>query len=165
MAEVENMAQYSPDGRSLYGLSNRGGDTQRIWRTDVASVKWTPLTKEDEGVESFALSPDLKGLIFATPRATSKYKNIAQNPRVSVLIDNRSQAKGDIMLGEAITILGLARPVRRGKRWRELAEVLVAKNPALHDFINAPTTALIYIEASRYIHVGRFQSITVSDAV
>ena len=114
---------------------------------------------------TFALSPDLKGLIFATPKATSKYKNITINPRVSVLIDNRLRAKGNIMLGEAITILGLARPVRRGKRWRELAAVLVAKNPALDDFIKAPTTALIYIEAARYIHVGRFQTITVSDTV
>src|SRR5512135_2667190 len=114
---------------------------------------------------SFALSPDLKGLIFATPKATSKYKNIVKNQYVSVLIDNRSHAGDDIMQGEAVTILGAAKTVRRGKRWRELAKILAGKNPALSDFINAPTTALIYVEASRYIHVGRFQSVTVSETV
>ena len=133
-----------------------GSEMSAVLATDGGGQPYTSLV-------SFALSPDRKGLIFATPKATSKYKNIAKNPRVSVLIDNRSRAKGDIMLGEAITILGLARPVRRGKRWRELAAVLVSKNPALHEFITAPTTALIYIEAAKYIHVGRFQAITVSD--
>jgi uncharacterized pyridoxamine 5'-phosphate oxidase family protein len=114
---------------------------------------------------SFALSPDLKGLIFATPKATSKYKNIVNNPFVSVLIDNRRYAGDDIMRGEAVTILGVAKTVRRGKRWQELARILVEKNPALSGFINAPTTVLIYVEASRYIHVGRFQTVTVSETV
>ena len=78
-SKQETNAQYSPDGRSLYGLSNRGGDTQRIWRTDVASVKWTPLTKEDEGVESFALSPD--GRTLAAGDDPRKYARTLVPPR------------------------------------------------------------------------------------
>jgi len=114
---------------------------------------------------SFALSPDLKGLIFATPKATSKYENMINNPRVSVLIDNRMNAGNNLLRGEAITILGTAKTIRRGKRWQEVARILVEKNPALSDFINAPTTALIYVEAVRYIHVGRFQTVTVSEGL
>jgi dipeptidyl aminopeptidase/acylaminoacyl peptidase len=51
-------AQYSPDGRSVYAVSNRGGQTKRVWRGDVATAAWQSLTSEEEPVESCALSPD-----------------------------------------------------------------------------------------------------------
>jgi uncharacterized pyridoxamine 5'-phosphate oxidase family protein len=138
---------------------------EKLGRSEMSAV----LATESGGqpytsIIAFALAPGLKGLVFATPKATSKYRNIVRNPHVSVLIDNRSRARKDIMRGEAVTILGTARPVRRGKRWMELASALTEKNPGLADFVNAPTTALIYVEAARYIHVGRFQTVTVSDA-
>ena len=50
--------QYSPDGKAVYASSNRAGDTMRIWRTEAGRVNWTPVTKDGESVESFALSPD-----------------------------------------------------------------------------------------------------------
>ncbi len=50
--------QYSPDGKLVYASSNRGGDAMRIWRTAADRVDWTPVTKDGESVESFALSPD-----------------------------------------------------------------------------------------------------------
>jgi dipeptidyl aminopeptidase/acylaminoacyl peptidase len=64
--------EYSPDGKYIYGLSNHGGDTARIWRTEAASPKWTALTKDGEGVESFALSPDGRtlGVIFDSTTAS-----------------------------------------------------------------------------------------------
>ena len=135
-----------------------GSEMSAVLATDCDGQPYTSLV-------SFALSPDFKGLIFATPKATSKYKNIIRNPRVSVLIDNRRYVGDDIMQGEAVTILGVAKTVRRGKLRQALAGTLVKKNPALSGFINAPTTALIYVEALTYIHVGRFQAVTVSETV
>lgn len=65
------LPQYSPDSKTMYAVSNREGGTARIWRTDVANVKWTPLTKEGEGVESFALSPDGRTLAVAFDSTTA----------------------------------------------------------------------------------------------
>lgn len=65
------LPQYSPDGRTVYAVSNREGDTARVWRTDVAKVNWTPLTKEGEGVESFALSPDGRTLAVVFDSTTA----------------------------------------------------------------------------------------------
>ena len=53
-------AAYAPDGRTIYALSNRGGETSRVWRFDGAS--WTPITVADQPVETFALKPDGKTL-------------------------------------------------------------------------------------------------------
>jgi uncharacterized pyridoxamine 5'-phosphate oxidase family protein len=110
---------------------------------------------------SFAIAPDLKRVIFATPKDTSKYKNILNTKEVAILIDNRSSTQKKLMATEAVTIIGTARYVRGGKLRDELAAVYLKKHPDLKDFIKSDTTALILVEATRCIHVGKFQTISV----
>jgi nitroimidazol reductase NimA-like FMN-containing flavoprotein (pyridoxamine 5'-phosphate oxidase superfamily) len=86
---------------------------------------------------AYALTPDMKGIIFATPKKTRKYKNISKNNRVSILIDTRSNTKRDYTGAESLTILGNALLVRKGKKWSELARVLIGKHPELNEFINS----------------------------
>jgi uncharacterized pyridoxamine 5'-phosphate oxidase family protein len=110
---------------------------------------------------SFAIAPDLKRVIFATPKDTRKYKNILNTKEVAILIDNRSSTQKKLMATEAVTIIGTARHVRRGKIRDELAAIYLKKHPDLKDFIKSDTTALILVEATRCIHVGKFQTISV----
>jgi nitroimidazol reductase NimA-like FMN-containing flavoprotein (pyridoxamine 5'-phosphate oxidase superfamily) len=112
---------------------------------------------------SFTVAPDLQRVIFATPKGTSKYKNILKTKNVAILIDNRSNTRKNLMATEAITIIGTARHVRRGKLRDELAVIFVKKHPDLEEFIQADATALIAVEATRCIHVGKFQTISVWD--
>jgi dipeptidyl aminopeptidase/acylaminoacyl peptidase len=49
---------YSPDGRFVYALSNRASPFLRLWRCDIATGAWKLMTGEEEGFESFSLSPD-----------------------------------------------------------------------------------------------------------
>jgi dipeptidyl aminopeptidase/acylaminoacyl peptidase len=49
---------YSPDGRYVYVLSNYESETLRLWRGDVQSGDWKPITAPTDDLESFALSPD-----------------------------------------------------------------------------------------------------------
>lgn len=109
---------------------------------------------------AYTLTPDLKGIVFATPRKTRKYRNIIQNHNVSLLIDTRSNSSRDYLEAEAVTATGWARPVRRGRERSELADLLIEKHPALKEFINAPTTAIILVEIEAYMHVSRFQETT-----
>lgn len=109
---------------------------------------------------AYALTSDIKGIIFATPKSTRKYKNILKNRCVSLLIDTRSNTEKDYMDAESITILGNAYPVRRGKKWSELAEILKNKHPRLTSFIDSHETALVYIEIIKCIHVTKFQTIS-----
>jgi len=50
--------QFSPDGRSIYALSNKDSELSRVWRCELASGHWTPLGNPDEMVQDAALSPD-----------------------------------------------------------------------------------------------------------
>ena len=112
---------------------------------------------------TYALLPGLKGVVFATPRITFKYKNILENRRVALLIDNRSNREEGLMKAEAITIVGTARPIRRGKKWEELAKILIRKHPNLSKFVRSPSTVLVLIEAIRCFHVSRFQTVSQWD--
>lgn len=113
---------------------------------------------------SYAVVPELNRIIFATPRGTQKYKNIMKSKNVALLIDNRTKkGKKTIMEAEAITIVGVARPLRRGKRWDEMATLFLKKHPGLEGFIRAETTALIIVDVLKCIHVGQFQTVTVWD--
>ncbi len=51
-------AQYSPDGRFVYALSNRGSELMRVWRYEIAAGSWRLMTGEEDALESFSFSPD-----------------------------------------------------------------------------------------------------------
>jgi dipeptidyl aminopeptidase/acylaminoacyl peptidase len=53
-------AAFAPDGRTIYALSNRGGETTRVWRWNGSG--WAAVTSADQPVETFALKPDGKTL-------------------------------------------------------------------------------------------------------
>jgi nitroimidazol reductase NimA-like FMN-containing flavoprotein (pyridoxamine 5'-phosphate oxidase superfamily) len=44
---------------------------------------------------AFAVSDDLRHIIFATNRDTQKYRNILSNNKITLLIDNRSNSQSD----------------------------------------------------------------------
>jgi heme iron utilization protein len=128
-----------------------------VLATDADGMPYTSLV-------SFALTPDSKGVVFITPKPTRKYKNILQNKYVSLLIDTRANTAKDYLLAEAVTIMGLAKPVRSSAKKAELSELFIRKHPRFKEFVLSPETALIYVDITRCIHVTRFQSVTIWDA-
>jgi len=112
---------------------------------------------------NFAMTADCKTIIFATPRNTQKYRNIIKTKSVALLIDNRSKKKKNLMDTEAVTVVGNARPVRRGKAWEAFASIYIKKHSNLEEFIYSPSTALIVVDAKLCIHVSQFQTISVWD--
>jgi nitroimidazol reductase NimA-like FMN-containing flavoprotein (pyridoxamine 5'-phosphate oxidase superfamily) len=109
---------------------------------------------------AFAMTPDMNKAVFATPRNTAKYRNILKNRKVALLIDTRSNTDASYMKSEAVTIIGTAKPVRRGSKNEALAGILAKKHPALRRFIWATTTAVIVVEAERCFHAGSFQQVS-----
>jgi len=107
---------------------------------------------------AFAAGNDLKYLIFATPRATRKFANLKANPRVSLLVDNRSNRETDFAEASAVTVLGSAAEAAGSERERYLSFYL-QRHPHLQDFVTGPTCALIRVSVEKYILVTRFQEV------
>ena len=110
---------------------------------------------------AFALTPEGRGLIFATARDSRKYRNLRANPAVALLLDSRTNSARDYLEAEAITVEGRATALRRGRRKELLAAALCRRHPRLRDFVTAADTALIVVEARQVVHVGRFQEVSV----
>jgi heme iron utilization protein len=111
---------------------------------------------------AFALSDKLREMIFATPRQSRKYANLAANPRVSMLIDNRSNDIGDLKDAVAATAIGMAVELS-GSEWERCLSFYAARHPHLDNFARSPTTAVFLITVEKYIMVSRFQNVVEID--
>jgi nitroimidazol reductase NimA-like FMN-containing flavoprotein (pyridoxamine 5'-phosphate oxidase superfamily) len=107
---------------------------------------------------AFAVTDDLRDIFFATTRATRKFANLTAEPRVSLLMDNRSNLETDFGEASAVTVLGTAEEVLGPERDKYL-QLYLKKHPYLEDFVTAPTCALVRIKVEKYIMVTQFQEV------
>jgi heme iron utilization protein len=108
---------------------------------------------------AFYSTPDLRSIVFATLRSTSKYRNLSKEPRVSVLVDDRDNTPGDIAGAVTASAMGRAGEVRRGRA--RMSRLFLKKHPYLAGFLRSRDCALICVRPERYIFVDRFQEATV----
>ncbi len=108
---------------------------------------------------SYALSADLRHLVFSTPSQTRKYHLINKNKKISLLIDNRSQQPESINLIRAITITGSARPLTDPEEIDRWAGFLIKRHHYLDKFIKSPSSSLILVDIIRFFYVRRFQEV------
>jgi len=109
---------------------------------------------------AFAASDDLRDLIFATTRSTRKYRNISNNSRVSLLIDNRSNAVSDFHNAMAVTATGTVSEIS-GDEKTDFLTIYLRKHPHLEEFVMSPTCALMRVEVEKCYIVQQFQNVMV----
>lgn len=108
---------------------------------------------------AFAASHDLRYIYFATTRATRKYRNITNEPRVAFLIDSRTNQEADFHEAVAVTVSGRAFEMKVGEG-REARKLYLTKHPYLEEFVGSPTCALFAVTVECYYLVERFQKVT-----
>ena len=107
---------------------------------------------------AFAVTSDLRKLYFFTRQATRKFSNIHSNPRIAVMIDNRSNKDSDIHDAIGVTITGTSRVLTNDKTKHPLT-LFLKKHPQMEDFARAPTSALIEVTIDHYYIVTQFQKV------
>ena len=120
-------------------------------------------TREDDyhpyaNLVAFATERGPERLLFATHRATRKFRNLECDPRVAILIDNRSNAEIDLRDAIAITVLGAVAEVEDVQRDAKNTAFL-AKHPSMREFICSPSCAMFEVAVERIYAVTRFQSV------
>jgi nitroimidazol reductase NimA-like FMN-containing flavoprotein (pyridoxamine 5'-phosphate oxidase superfamily) len=108
---------------------------------------------------AFMATNDLKHLLFATTRATRKYANISSNPRIAMVVDNRSNQEADFHQAAAVTATGVVKEVEGAEKGR-FQKLYLSKHPYLKEFVSSPTCALLKVEVETYYVVNRFQNVT-----
>jgi nitroimidazol reductase NimA-like FMN-containing flavoprotein (pyridoxamine 5'-phosphate oxidase superfamily) len=107
---------------------------------------------------AFTATADLKRLLFATYRDTFKYQNLLANPRVAMLIDNRTGHLEDHYGGIAVTATGNAQEVAQREKANWLS-LYIAKHPNLENFVHSPACALMVMEVEHYYVISDFQQV------
>lgn len=130
------------EGQSLGVLATCGGD-----ETHATLV-------------AFAYSDDLHEIFFATSRGTRKFNGLLKNPRVALLVDDRSNEVRDFHDASVATAHGRASEVDVTRR-DALRRSYLEKHPYLEDFVRAPSCALVSIAVESYDLVGNFQEVHV----
>jgi heme iron utilization protein len=79
-------------------------------RALLGSQRLAVLSTHDEGqpyasLVAFATSSDLSRILFATARTTRKFHNMANDARVALLVDNRSNTERDFHQATAVTVI------------------------------------------------------------
>jgi uncharacterized pyridoxamine 5'-phosphate oxidase family protein len=111
-----------------------------------------------QSIVAFSGSGDMKHILFATKRATSKYKNLKDRAQVSILIDNRSNREADFIDAISMTALGDARELR-GASSNKFMGLFLGKHPYLEGFLSSPDCALFMIKVKVYYVVWHFQEV------
>ncbi len=107
---------------------------------------------------AFAASGDLKNILFATKRSTSKYKNLKRRKRVAIFIDDRSNRETDFQQATGITAIGRALELR-GRNREKFAKLFLRKHPSLREFLSASDCALFTIQVRAFYVVLHFQDV------
>jgi nitroimidazol reductase NimA-like FMN-containing flavoprotein (pyridoxamine 5'-phosphate oxidase superfamily) len=118
-------------------------------------------SKDNEPYSSlvgYVVTDDLRKVIFATMRQRLKYENMAANPRVTLMIDDRSEQNNDFNETTSITIIGTAEDVMGDER-ENYASMLVQKHPILADFVSFPDCAVMRIKIDKIYVVSDFESV------
>ena len=111
---------------------------------------------------SFAVTENLRALVFVTNRNTRKYKNIKENNNISLLIDNRTNQPSDVSRAIAITAIGTA--CEEVENRSSLQAIFLARHPQLKQFVDEPNNAIMLMIVSEYIIASfdRIQRLAVS---
>jgi nitroimidazol reductase NimA-like FMN-containing flavoprotein (pyridoxamine 5'-phosphate oxidase superfamily) len=107
-----------------------------------------------------AITPigDFRQLIFATYRRTRKYRNLAQNGKVAVLIDGQEVNSSGLKEGFVLTALGHAEEVCVAED--EVARrAHLAWHPDLASFVQSADCALVRVTVREYQVVGAIDDV------
>jgi len=98
-------------------------------------------------------------LIFIAADNAEKYANALRQPRVTVLIDTRSQgAKPETFQLARISLQGAARDIPSGTAdWERLKAIFLKKNPFEAPFFGNPALRMLLIQPQRVSYANGLQ--------
>lgn len=152
-----------PSDRSTASGNTRIGIDSRIRRL-VETEPFAVLCTQGHGqpygsLVAYAMTQDLAHAVFATPKATRKFRLLSECDHVALVIDNRPEFPGQLMEVEAVTATGRAVMVEEGEEFERWARLLTGRHAYLAKFVRSASCGLFRIDIVRYLHVSRFQEV------
>jgi uncharacterized protein YhbP (UPF0306 family) len=153
--ELSNGPQ--PDGDRPESV---GGRIKRLVEGQPYAVLCTQGQGQPYGsLVAYAMTEDLAHAVFATPRATRKFRLLTECDHVALLVDNRPDFPDQLMEIEAVTATGRASLVEEADDLARWGRLLAARHAYLSKFVQSSSCGLFRVQIVRYFHVSRFQEV------
>ncbi|NDV22114.1 pyridoxamine 5'-phosphate oxidase family protein [Desulfovibrio sp. JC022] len=112
-------------------------------------------TSGEDGIHTslmaYASSADCNEIYMVSSRKSRKWKNLSQNPQVSLLIDDRdgklSDRRNEI---KALTVKGIFIPVTDDAEIKTIKSAIAETAPAIADAFSGPENSVIRIKADSF---------------
>jgi hypothetical protein len=111
---------------------------------------------------AFAATPDLRRMLFPTRAGTQKFANLEAEPRVALLVDNRSNSADDYRNAAAVTAIGSVH-LEGGPEADDGRTLLRARHPMLSDFLASTDCRIASVTVTQYLLVTRFEAVVRLD--
>ncbi|MFP3981558.1 MAG: pyridoxamine 5'-phosphate oxidase family protein [Desulfobacterales bacterium] len=97
----------------------------------------------------YTVNADCTRIFMCTRRNTRKYRNLKENPRVSLLIDSRDQPRPRALTVEGVTEAFAGDPERQ-----QVRDVMLTAHPELQALLDSPDAALICIRVKSVLFLN-----------
>ena len=99
---------------------------------------------------AYVSDADCREIYMVTHRETKKYRNLVNNPLVSLLIDTREGTSGAAET-IALTVDGLCSPIMEEVRRTSVTAMLLDRHPHLKVFLDQSHAALLSVEITSFL--------------
>ena len=148
-----------PDDESSDRRAHAQSTEERIRNLASGQLYGVLCTQADEqpygSVVAFAFTDDLSRFVFATTRATRKYRLLQACRNVALVVDSRGDFPREMMKIEAFTVTGKAEETDAP----DYAAMLIDRHPQLKTFITSPSTSIFVVRTVRFFIVSSFQEV------
>jgi general stress protein 26 len=90
-------------------------------------------------------------IYMVTQRNTQKYKNVLENPSVSLLIDTREDHQGQGHEAKAMTVSGKCEVIEDEAKQAFVKAKLLERHPHLKEFLNRPDAAILCVHVASFL--------------
>ena len=101
---------------------------------------------------AYVADDDCREIYMVTHRETNKYKNLKENPAVSLLIDTREERSASPGVGaRALTVSGVFQEIDKADKREGVRARLLERHPPLGEFVNHPSAELLSIRVISFL--------------
>ena len=101
---------------------------------------------------AYVTEEDCRTLYMVTLKTTQKYRNLRENPHVSLLIDTREENMGSVhQKAKALTVSGIFHEIVDEREKSYVKAKLLERHPHLEEFVDHPQAALLCIKVSAFL--------------
>ena len=104
---------------------------------------------------AYVTDENCEEIYMVTHRNTHKYKNLMENPSVSILIDTRDISPR--AEAKALTVEGVYAAIKNEEKRAKIQAKLLAVHPHLAEFINHPETEILCVKIESFLLLSGLQ--------